>query len=841
MHHYQPIPDLESGDIPPSAITTSSPTTDSKNEKDVESQIPPLKYESHNEHEENYPPSSPSSPTATLPPAPQYPAALRKPWVILSLPIAIAVLISTSVFVCMSSSSSSSAYVASVYPAAIGQQQQQQDSLCASGESSFPFGGDSGVLSSSSWPRIPLSPIVVVDVVPIPESIVSDASSTSDRDTTFHSPAAMEAVVAQPDEAIGMNENGSDDSTSKSDMGPGGIEIISVVDPVVTSAAEVVMVVEVDTEQQARESLREDDYEDDDEDEKDDEKDGDGEEEWNDDDEEEWEDDDEEEDDEDEKVEVQDDAPATMAILEQVAALEALIDQAIPVPETDNDNDEMNLDLGEDGVGMGDGDSVVLLSLRKYDGDDEGEEEEAEDEDEQDHFPTNIGKDDDGEDDGEDEGDEDDQQDGKPIRKGGKDTTNNNSNIGGGSKNQSDEKTGGGKETNKHKHKHQNHNANLGGTGGNGPILLCSSKSCLPSLRDSILSKLSIQVRQVMDHLRSQHTLVHMMSSTAPQTKESLMAGQEELVQQLEDRIMKDLRDWVNGVGRHSSKSGGKKATGAGTSVGGTVGSDSKPGPLAAESTQSVDKEGTVDTEGLFLDGSEFEEGEDDGSGEGFHMASLSFEDADDDDEDHEDEPLAHKSAHTSAAVVNKNKPNKKIDAKLIRRDTSSSSSSHSTGTATSPASPEYFLSADKLLMRQEWSHWIAHWVHHTKLLILSHTLAIQSLVEMNRIAVSGENVIPRDQRHWSWNLDKALATVMVASEMICGGPASAKDVKVFLSTLPMSSESAVTATGSGGDGGSSEGMMSPKALAITLNAQKCIESWSDELEEILQRTAINA
>lgn len=110
----------------------------------------------------------------------------------------------------------------------------------------------------------------------------------------------------------------------------------------------------------------------------------------------------------------------------------------------------------------------------------------------------------------------------------------------------------------------------------------------------------------------------------------------------------------------------------------------------------------------------------------------------------------------------------------------------------------------------------------------------------MNRIAVSGENVVPLDQRHWSWNLDKALATVMVASEMICGGPASAKDVKVFLSALSMSSESAVTATGSGGDVGSSEGM-SPKALAITLNAQKCIESWSDELEEILQHTATNA
>ncbi|KAF9091135.1 hypothetical protein BGX23_005440 [Mortierella sp. AD031] len=281
------------------------------------------------------------------------------------------------------------------------------------------------------------------------------------------------------------------------------------------------------------------------------------------------------------------------------------------------------------------------------------------------------------------------------------------------------------------------------------------------------------------------------MSSTAPQTKESLMAGQEELVQCLEDRVIKDLRDWVNGVGRNNSKGM------------------------------------TVNAEGLFLDGDEFEGEDDEGSEDGFHMASLSFEDADDDDEDHEEDSLASKSIITTT--------------KLQRRDASPS-------TGTSPR--EYFLSADKSLMRQEWSRWIAHWVHHKKLLILSHTLSTQSLVEMNQITVSGENVVPVDQRHWSWNLDKALATVMVASEMICGGPASSKDVKVFLSTLSVSVDgdggSTVAATGSNGNGGdyssSSEMvMMSQKALAITLNAQRCIESWSEELEEILQRTATNA
>ncbi|KAF8946025.1 hypothetical protein BGZ47_001463 [Haplosporangium gracile] len=811
------------------------------------------------------------------------------------------VLISTSVFVCMSSSSSSSVYVSSVYPSAIGQQQQQQDLPCATWESSFSLDGNGGVLSSSSWPRVPLSPVVVVSV---PASIDSDVST--DKDTNFRSPAAVEAVVIQIDEAVGMNKNGGDERFTVSEMGGlGGIEIISVVDPVVTLAVEVVVAVEVDTEQQAIEGLREED----------------------DDDEEE------EEGDDDKRVEGQDDdilpgvidVTATMTMLEQVAASEALIDQAIPIPETANDNDDgMNLDLSEDGFNTGDNDSVILLSLRRNDGDDEAEEAEEEDEDEQDHFPINIGKDDNGEDEGEDDGDDDGQQVEEPSRKGGKDT-NNNSNNSDGSKNQDGVKIRGGasdgKETDKHKHKYQDQNANLGGTGGNGPILLCSSKSCLPSLRDSILSKLSVQVRQVMDHLRSRHTLIHMMSSTAPQTKDSLMAGQEELVQQLEGRIMKDLRDWVNGVGRKSSKSGGggKKVVGTDVRSGDGVASAVRPSPLATESIQSVvnDKEASV----------EFEDEEDNGSGEeGFHMAGLSFEDADDDDEDHEEDSLTHKSAVTAAAIanknknnknkiknnrnknknkinknkpnknkleknkpnknklnknkpnknkpnknkpnknkpnknksnenkpnknkLNKNKPNKKSGVKLQRRDTTTSSSSSfspsspSTDTPTfSRAPPEYFLSADKLLMRQEWSRWIAHWVHHTKLLILSHTLAPQSLVEMNRIVVSGENVVPLDQRHWSWNLDKALATVMVASEMICGGPASAKDVKVFLSTLSMSSESsettaAVTATSSEGDGESD--IMSPKALAITLNAQKCIETWSDELEEILQRTATN-
>lgn len=755
-------------------------------------------------------------------------------------------------------------------------------------------------MSLSPWPRIPLSPVVVVSVQ---DSIVSDASGNTDA--TFRLPVekveqeieVVEVVIAQTGEAVGMNENGGEESVSERLMGLGGIEIIAMVDPAVTSAVEMVVTVEVDSEQQALEGLRgkdddaeeeeDDDYEDEDgdaEEEKDDEEDADYDEEWREKDDEEEED---EDDDDNEVFEGEDDNIFSTAttMLEQVTVLESLIDQAIPVPDTVHDYD-MNLDLSEDGLGAGGGDSVVLLSLRKSDANDGAEENEGVDEDEQDHFPTNIRNGDEGDNDGVKEGEVDGQQQEEiSDNKGRKGTTipNNTNNIEKSQYNKDNDNkktnnndynntnTGRKHTTNKHKHKYQDQNANLGGTGGNGPILLCSSKSCLPSLRDSILSKLSVQVQQVMDHLRSRHTLVHMMSSTAPQTKESLMAGQEELVQQLEDRIMKDLRDWVNGVGRKSSKSS-KKADGPSTRTGAGAGTKTSIGTgtgveaakydsLAVDNTPLVvDKEVMVEMEGLFLDGDEFEEGEgeDDGAGEdGFHMASLSFEDADDDDEDHEDDYPVRKSTVNSAATATQDKKkdakrNKdKSGVKLHRRDITSLSSS-STGPLTSTGSREYFLSADKLLMRQEWSRWIAHWVHHTKLLILSHTLATQSLVEMNRIAVSGENVVPLDQRHWSWNLDKALATVMVASEMICGGPASAKDVKVFLATLSMSSSdttmgssdtttdsSTVAATGSGG--GSSEGMMSPKALAITLNAQKCIESWSDELEEILQRTATNA
>ncbi|KAF9112959.1 hypothetical protein BGX27_002505 [Mortierella sp. AM989] len=52
------------------------------------------------------------------------------------------------------------------------------------------------------------------------------------------------------------------------------------------------------------------------------------------------------------------------------------------------------------------------------------------------------------------------------------------------------------------KHKHKSQNNNQGSTGGNGPILLCSSRRCLPGLRDAIILKLSVRIHHVLGHLQ---------------------------------------------------------------------------------------------------------------------------------------------------------------------------------------------------------------------------------------------------------------------------------------------------------------------------------------------------
>jgi len=404
------------------------------------------------------------------------------------------------------------------------------------------------------------------------------------------------------------------------------------------------------------------------------------------------------------------------------------------------------------------------------------DDDEAEDEDEHDHFPTNLKHGGDGKEDGEDV----DKDEGGHDRK---------------------HRHHGEKDEHHHKHRHQNQNANLGGTGANGPILLCSSRSCLPKLRDSILSKLSVQIQLVMNHLRNRNTLVYGMESTAPQTKEFLMAAQEEMVQQLEDRIIKDLKDWVMGVGRKSSGT-------SSSSPSSKTKDDSKKKEqtiASFEDNEEIAAEMSVESEGLFLGGEDFETEGDTAifvssvaSSNMFHMPNLSLEDTDDDDEDHEDEVMDRKTK-------------KKHHHTLQRRDSQPN---------------DFFLSADKVLMQEEWSRWIAHWVHHAKLLILSHSLATRTLADMNQIAIAGENVVTADQRHWSWNLDKALATVMVASEMLCGGPPPKMTTTTgSLATLKMAAGSDATTL---------------KAMALTLSAQKCVNVWSPELKTILQHTATN-
>ncbi|KAF9372653.1 hypothetical protein CPB97_001094 [Podila verticillata] len=437
--------------------------------------------------------------------------------------------------------------------------------------------------------------------------------------------------------------------------------------------------------------------------------------------------------------------------------------------------------------------NLVTLSRRRNQ--DNSQKDESEDEDRQDHFPSNMN---------------DEEQFPSPI-----DDT----------------------KDKEHNHSHTNNyqNTNLGGTGGNGPILLCSSHLCLPSLRDSILTKLSVQIRHVMGHLRNGQVLVQRMDTTAPLTKDILVLSQTELVQQLEEQIIQDLRDWVMGGHKHSSPgafSGGadKSSKENHISISGLSSTETfQPNNNDLESFDDHEGEAgaiekmadiSVEAEAAFLGGEEetvFDSTTTTGEDQDFQMAGLDLTDDDDDDEDHEDDKVTTTTTTTTTQKQHKTPSKKKH---LQRR-------------AGADPRREYFLSADKLLMQQEWSRWIAHWVHHAKLLILSHTLATRTLNTMNQVAITDDNVPIVDQRHWSWNLDKALATVMVASEMLCGGPADPKDAAEFLVTLSMpvsiSSSSKKTTTTT---------EVTPRIMTLTVNAQKCIESWRADLEEILKKTA---
>ncbi|KAF9906835.1 hypothetical protein BX616_000617 [Lobosporangium transversale] len=377
-------------------------------------------------------------------------------------------------------------------------------------------------------------------------------------------------------------------------------------------------------------------------------------------------------------------------------------------------------------------------------------------------------------------------------------------------------------------------NNNLGSTGGNGPILLCSSETCLPSLRDAILSKLAVQIHHVMNHLRNRDLLIYMMASTAPQTKDKLIVAQEELVQDLENRIVKDLNDWV--MGRNRRKGSRGKTPGTTPLKAATTSSSTSESEAELESGsgsgsgldggQNEARQVSADSVGAFLAGDNYDE-EDEGDTQGFHIASLTYEDDDDDDEDHEDDIASFPQSGAGTTYSDK----KSKQPKDNRKRKSKGKSTHRkrdiihTPNASTTTPRKVFLSADKLLMRQEWSRWIAHWVHHTKILILSHTLATQTLNDMNQIVIQDENVPLADQRHWSWNLDKAIATVMMASEMLCGAPPTLLASKTGPNALPMLSMNKTDSN-------------TAKIVALNLNAKRCIETWGDELDEILQRTA---
>ncbi|KAG0203589.1 hypothetical protein BGX28_004192 [Mortierella sp. GBA30] len=507
----------------------------------------------------------------------------------------------------------------------------------------------------------------------------------------------------------------------------------------------------------------------------------------------------------------------------------------------------------------------------RVDGEEVDTGEEETDEDEDDHFRSNQshGDDDDDDDDNNDDDNDNAGQDGEEDDRGEGQEPSNNDHHHGMDKDRAKAKAKDkdkDKENSKNKDKHssshddklkhqdqQRQNANLGSTGGNGPILLCSSRSCLPGLRDSILSKISVQIHQVLTHLNNQEILLHMMEDTAPQTKESLIAGQEELVQQLEDGIMRDLKDWVNGAGSYSHNEEKKNKETEESSSAGDVPSKEKSNnvdtvsaasaPSSASTSEhddnNVDNDDNDDMKNAeitveFLGGDDGYESQVGNMG-GFQMVGLDLEDEDDDDEDHEFD--SHNTASDKKKQAHPRQPSKHSNHKddtitqLVKRAEGNKGSSTSTSAggriSDNSGSQEYFLSADILLMRQEWSRWIVHWVHHTKLLILSHTLARRTLTDMNQIAISGGNVVSQDQRHWAWNLDKALATVMVASEMLCGGRSEPKAVVDFLSTLSVAGETMRRPS-----------LMTPQSVELTANAQKCIEAWRQDLEDILKRTA---
>ncbi|KAF9977750.1 hypothetical protein BGZ73_004974 [Actinomortierella ambigua] len=553
---------------------------------------------------------------------------------------------------------------------------------------------------------------------------------------------------------------------------------------------------------------------------------------------------------------------------------------------------------------------------------------------------------------------------------------------------------------------------------------LCSSKSCLPKLRDLILTRLIDRVAAALQPLANPTLLLHNLDSTAPPTKEYLMTHQTELVAQLQDRIVTDLRNWVLEDKKSSlaSRQGATKektrraktAHSAEHPGGGTDGAESVqllPPPTDSQAQQQqqqhMSEEQIRQAVTTTLQSLGLEDANDHGPGLSMHAiekdhghrifhpntvvvarppparaaapaaarpassgrpaavgtnkktsngsnvrssakkhrradlkhprtgmkssqtsdnqqnradltnhkrtgyrrrgsdtikayrrrknstppaevatdlltrpVAISKRDADANTDANgqqgaasTQEPKSDKEEDTSDTDTSPTKAKDNVDEDESNEadspndgDDDGSNNSNS-GTSEPPKEgdqkshegPEFFLSGDLALMRQEWTRWIVHWVHHAKLLVVAHSLLPQTLYQMTQVAVLGGNVVPLDQRHWAWNLDKALATVLVEAEWLCGPVPLSSSPRPAGSTTKSSSAAAASVASSKSTKISKTGLdrvitaasspPSSSSPAATLkvspvnkmHAQMCINVWSEDLEDILQKTVIPA
>ncbi|KAG0232939.1 hypothetical protein BGW41_001686 [Actinomortierella wolfii] len=497
---------------------------------------------------------------------------------------------------------------------------------------------------------------------------------------------------------------------------------------------------------------------------------------------------------------------------------------------------------------------------------------------------------------------------------------------------------------------------------------MCSSKTCLPKLRDYILDKLTERIEFVLRPLMNPHLLLHHLHSTAPQTRQYLMVQQIEQVHKLQTRIVADLRDWVlekqkdkrnksvkstfysppppllpmsdpavsrgsqhqvkqdelqiqslghgsgrnveqgisnnnnnnnnrdvkgeldallregvlmnlrdlglddvndNGPGlsfqaieqihgphvirasqirrspahkdaskspthssnesniRHPSNTTSKmhSASKAGTSGHQHHNSDKKKHLKGKNTNTSVQASKLSASKG-----SAFISDNDDVSKARKAAASMEDEEIDDDNNnsDNDDDNNPNDDDSKGQQDDGTNGPDHDESASPDGHHSQHGQTQHGEK-GEEDDEEEFFLSGDLAIMRQEWTRWIAHWVHHAKLLVIAYSLLPHTVSRMTQVAIQGGNVVALDQRHWAWNLDKALATVLVEAEWLCGGVPSLGNQPS--STLSSDRASVLSSTSAS----------SPIVSSVRkYHAQRCIDSWSSDLEEILQKTVIN-